>query len=880
MDSNFYFVAIVFAAIFIGLDIRYFIFRKNKPVSDSKSDLRSNLSTAYREWVSALISKISRMLPNKIISLESNRSINTPQFDGPTDETKKLVPENGSTKEVNISADAENPLYTIQHHISQEPGRNVSNEVVHVQFSADIPKGTIVHITVNVESGETNTTVQQTKTWQKVNQSSKHPEKINSTTIPKWTLPDIRQPFDRILLSLNGKFNSPEKIFLTAALIIYTLVIVIGIDRYPIYFFTDEAAHMNLAANFIRDGFKNYFGEFLPTFFTTEGWVNGTSVYVQVIPYLIFGKSVIVTRLVSAFFSLLGALCVSLLLKDALKLKNYWAGIFLVLTTPAWFLHARTTFEYVEVASFYSIFLYFYSRYRAGHQKSMYFAIFAGALSFYTHGLGQILMSVSGILLFIVDFRYHTHPNQRKTVQNAVILGLILLLPFFRYYLAHPGEAAAQVKRRASYWSDDNFSFSQKILEFIKAYSYGLNPQYWFFKNSVDLNRHTMKDYGNGLFITLPFWAIGLFQTIKNIRIPSYRIILISLLVCPIPASVVAIGMPRMLWVTIPAALLTTIGIVTVLEWVEFRWHLRPTFISIGLFIVLAGMSVFMLSDALINGPIWYEDYSLYGMQYGAQQVFRDVVVKGLTQDPNRQYIVSPSWANGTEQFVDFFIPAELQPRVRMGQPVDFISEIKQDKPNLYFVSTSDEYDKLLVNSEFNNLKFKEVLNFPNNKPGFYVLTVQAANNIEEILATQHKKNILPVEDTIPMNGGSFKILHSPLGSRRMEDVFDNNPDSLARVLEANPFFFDIYPSAPIDTHSVSIQTGSLTTFTITIKLYAPGASEPINYSETFTNLPPDPKVEMSFENGPPKSDRITLEIHDDTSGETSQVHVRSIDFK
>ena len=389
-----------------------------------------------------------------------------------------------------------------------------------------------------------------------------------------------------------------------------------------------------------------------------------------------------------------------------------------------------------------------------------------------------------------------------------------------------------------------------------------------------------MKDYGNGLLLTLPFWAIGLFQTIKNIRQPTYRIILISLLVCPIPASVVAIGMPRTLWLTIPAAIVTTIGIATVLEWLESHWRIRPIILSIGLFLLLAGLSIYMLQDALINGPTWYEDYSLYGMQYGAQQVFRDVVLKGLKEDPNRQYVVSPSWANGTEQFVDFFIPDSLRSHINMGQPVDFIPTIQKNLPDLYFIATADEYDKLIINPEYKNINVQEVLNFPNNKPGFYVITLQTANNIEEILANEHKKNQLPVEYNVSINGIPSRVLHSPLGSGRLEDVFDNNPDTLARVLEANPFLFDIFPASPIDTNSIGIQTGSLTTFTVSVNLYAPDSSEPIKYIKTFTNLPPDPKIEMIFDKGPAKSGHVTIEIHDDTSGETSQIHVRTIELK
>jgi hypothetical protein len=878
MATSFIYVSILFGILFISLDLAFFYFRKknyssDKPLAFTYHPIFGRLKRWFRNLF-ILRSKLGfGIKPSKRVFTTNNAAF----------PSENSVPTVNKTPSVNASTAAMSSANNTQVIFSQEPTLETvnnpdQNQLVHVQISADIPEGTVVYLTLKVERGQGQATLQ--KTPQPIEIIQEQLVVLQQEQTADHPISKIREWFTTHPINWNFKPNKLEQYLLLAAVVIYVLVVSISIDRFPIYFFTDEAIHMNLAANFLRDGFTNYFGEFLPTFFTSGGWVNGTSVYVQVLPFILFGKSVIVTRMVSALISLMGALAVGLLLRDALKLKYYWAGIFMVLTTPAWFLHARTAFEYIEVGSFYSIFLYFYSRYRTGHLRSLYWAIIAGALTFYTHGLGQILMGVSGLALFVVDFRYHIHPDRRKTVLYGLLLGTILLLPFARYYLAHPGEAADQVKRRGSYWVDGNLTLLQKLGEFFRQYLYGLSPSYWYFKNPVDISRHMMDGYGNGLWYTMPFLVIGLFQAIKNIRLPSYRIILISLLVSPIPASVVAIGMPRMLWMTIPVALLSVIGLSALLQWLESRWRFRSIWLSTGLLIILAGLSFYMLRDALVNGPTWFQDYSLYGMQYGAKQVFQDVVRVGLEQDHNRRYIVSPSWANGTEQFVDFFIPVALQSRVSMGQPVDFIADIRKGTPDLYFVATSDEYDQLTANPKFKDITIYQILPFPNGKPGFYVLTLNIADKIDEIIAAENEKNRTPVEDTISLNGQSVRIIHSPLGSGRLEDIFDNNPDSLARVLEANPFILDLYPTTPINTNSMVIQTGSLVKFTVTISLYAPNTTDPVTYTQTFTDLPPDPLVTMTFDKGPASSARIYIEIKDDLSGETSQIHVRTIEFK
>ncbi len=790
---------------------------------------------------------------------------------------------------------------------------------VQVQLSADLPEGTSLQVTFTVVDKDGKSHVQKKKlthenlssagdlTTQTV--ESAHPAEEHEQPVGelKTFLGKVHEM--GLLQALRWRLEPANVawVFFIGAIAIYALAISVGIDHFPIYFFTDEAIHMNLASDFIRDHFRNYSQEFMPTFFIVEGWVNGTSVYVQVLPYLLLGKSIIVTRLVSAFFTLLAAVALGLLLKQVFKIKYYWAGVFLLLTTPAWFFHARTAFEYAEVGSFYMIFLYFYSRYRDGHLSSLYAALIAGALSFYTHGLGQVLMTITGLALFIVDFRYHIHPDRRKTVLWALVLGILLLLPFARYFLAHSGEAAAQIKRRDSYWYNGDWTVFQKAGEFLRQYTGGLNPLYWYSHNLIDLSgnyakefpngwimrlpfgfnhvdidRHVMKGYGNGLWFTLPFALIGFIRAIRGWREFSNRVVLIAFLAAPLPASIVAIGMPRMLWMSIPLAILTALGLSACLEKLELSWKKVSAWIWLPwvTFIALTSLSVFIFRDAMVNGPIWFDDYGLYGMQYGAKQVFADTIVPELKENPDRTFIVSPSWANGTDEFTDFFIPIDMRSRVNFGQPVDRLNDPAGFAPGVRYIVPYNEYDNLLKNPKFTDLMVHKIISYPNGKPGFYIMSLRPADNIDELLEAEILKNITPVEESAQLNGQQVRVWHSPFDSGGLVHIFDQDPDTLARVLRANPFVFDITPPTPIDTNSVSIHTGSLPDFTVTISLYAPGSDTPQIYENTYQGLPADPLVTILFDKGPSTSARIYIEIKDNLSGESSQIHVRTIEFK
>jgi hypothetical protein len=664
---------------------------------------------------------------------------------------------------------------------------------------------------------------------------------------------------------------------LVIALMVYALVISFGIERYPIFFFTDEAIETNLAANFIRDGFTNYFGEFMPTYFIVGTWVTGVGVYLQVIPFLLWGKSVLATRLVAASISFLGALGVALLLKHSFKLKRYWLGVFVLLLTPAWFLHSRTAFVYVELTGFYSLFIYFYCRYRDGHDFDLFFAILTGALAFYTHGLGQILISISGVALLVVDFRYHFAASRRKTMLWALLLLGLCLLPFVRYYLAHPGEAADQMARRSSYWLNEDLNLLQKLQEFFTQYLIAFNPMYWYAPNNVDLIRHTMKGYANELWVMAPFMALGLVQMMRNLRQPSYRTVFIALLVCPIPACIVAVGMARILWSVIPIGILTALGLHSALAWIEKKSRIPGWFVSSAAMLLLMGGSFTMLNDALTNGPTWYRDYGLYGMQYGAAQIFNDEVLSAVKQDPQRQYVVTPSWANGTEQFWEFFIPPELVGRVHLGQPIDYMADIRAGAQDWYFIALKEEYDAIRANPKFKDVQLKRTIAYPDGTTGFYVLTLRPADNLDQLLADEHIKNITPVEGHVAVNGVNYKVMYSPLGAGEIENVFDQDPDTYVRVIEANPMILDLYPEQPTSLQAVTIKLAAMDNFTVTISVDQPGLADPLIFQKNYENWPHEQDFTVEFGSAPLNVSRMKVEIKDELSGEKSMIHVRTM---
>ncbi len=246
-----------------------------------------------------------------------------------------------------------------------------------------------------------------------------------------------------------------------------------------------------------------------------------------------------------------------------------------------------------------------------------------------------------------------------------------------------------------------------------------MSPGYWFF-DAPDMARHQMRGYGNLPPWFAPFLLTGVALSLWRWRSPAHRLVLLAALAAPAGAALAEIGITRVLVFVIPAGLLTAIGLDWILSTVEsllnrlenerFSSPIFNNTLSLLAFAPLVLINFAMLSDALRNGPTWYTDYGLYGMQYGAKQIYQETVVPVLQQDPQARFIVSPSWANGGEHFVGFFVPKELQPRVALGQVYDFINPQEPFTEKEYFVATWLEYEKIKADPKFTQVTVRSTI--------------------------------------------------------------------------------------------------------------------------------------------------------------------------
>lgn len=653
---------------------------------------------------------------------------------------------------------------------------------------------------------------------------------------------------------------------------VYVVTRLIGLDRFPIYFFTDEAVQTVLASDFVRDGFRDFNGTVFPTYFQNASLYNlSLSVYLQLLPYLAFGESVLVTRGTAMLATAVGAFGLGLILKNIYRIRYWWAGVLFLSITPAWFLHSRTAFETTLMVSVYIWFLYLYLLYRTRSPRYLYACLILGAMVFYSYSPGQLVIFASGALLLLSDFRYHW--SNLRTGLRGLLLIAVLYLPYLRFQFTHPGETIFHLRVLDSYWFH-KIPLSQKVLTFLANYAHGLSPAYWYLRNSEDLTRHVMKGYGNILLATLPLALVGLAIALRRVRETEYRAALIALFAAPIGMALVGVGLTRVLVFVFPVALLTTLGVEPIGRLLA-RILPRHAF-AVSLFVVLSGTNLYMLNDSLTNGPTWFTNYGLYGMQYGGQQVFGEVK-KELRLSPQSLFFVSSSWANGADILRRFFLSDE-DPVWMLD--LDGLRYNKVDGiDKMVFVVTPAEYETLAGDPKFAEIQIEKTIVYPDGSPGFYFVRAAYSADAGAILAAERAERRKPIRDVVSIGGESVIVVHPPFDSGQVGSLFDGDPFTLARSRKINPAVISMTFERPRAINGVKITTGTMD-MTIIVRVYAGEAAEPIEYAKTFFELPEDPTVEFEFDDAPAMLTKIEISVENLNADSEGNVHIREITFE
>ena len=276
-----------------------------------------------------------------------------------------------------------------------------------------------------------------------------------------------------------------------------------------------------------------------------------------------------------------------------------------------------------------------------------------------------------------------------------------------------------------------------------------------------------------------------------------------------------------------------------------------------------------MMQDALLRGPVWYEDYGLHGMQYGARQVFGTIKTQ-MMKAPGREVVLSHTWANGTDLLARFFFPDPIP--VRMASIDAYLLDEQDISPGTIFVLPTYEYQAALDSGKFIGHNVLEVIYYPNGLPGFYVVQMRYVENIAEIIAAERAERAILLEENISVAGEPAFLRYPRLDIGGPLNIFDGDEETVARTMEANPFIIELKFQTPktISGYDIIIGAarGEITTF-----LFADAEGEPIESVNSFVGSVEDPWAHVDFPE-PAAVEKVRVEVLDHTQLEIGHVHV------
>lgn len=657
-------------------------------------------------------------------------------------------------------------------------------------------------------------------------------------------------------------------LFIIAA-VIFLILFLLKIEDFPIYFFTDEAALPVKAEKIIKNGFKDGSGTLFPLMIETAKPQPGLIMYLQMPFVWLFGKKIWVIRSLNVFITLAGCIFIALTLKNIFKSKNYWLGILFPMSMPILFIHARAEFNSSIATAFYAISLYFYLLYRTKNPKYLLICILFISLSIYSYFGIWLTLFFSYTLLLIFDLKYHF--KNFKPGFIAIIFLLLLLTPLIKYELLN-------FAKTKSTFIEYNFDLARsaplstnslKII--LNNYFTNFNPLTLFREHATYLKRHVLKGSGYFPLYSLPMIFLGILFTLRNVNNPIYKILLIILFTSPVGTLLVGHGATRILPMIIPLTLFFAIGIKNMEPLLN-----KNKLSSLAIFLLICASGLYMTYDSLKNGPLWFNNYGLYGQQYGAKQLFQEAIPDFLQKNPETEIFVSPNWANGVDVYTDFFLKDKEKTKVKIKSIEYFIEYYQSIPSNLVLIMIEDEIKLANKSKKFKAIKILKTVPCPDKTVCFYFAKVTYTDGIENIFKEELRLRRQPVTDFINLDGEKLKIVHSRFEVGSVKEIFDEDQFSFARGWEANPMIVEIYFSKAKAINSLKVNIGIVANFNIKLSLYPDLISDPLEYSQKFSGNKDKSVIDFNLKNKSLNIEKIKIEIKEDFK-DLTKIHLFDI---
>lgn len=310
---------------------------------------------------------------------------------------------------------------------------------------------------------------------------------------------------------LNAGWNKRPgvKYFLTLITLILAFYLLLGykITDVPPGINNDEASIGYNAALVAKDG-KDENGRFLPLFILTldkSDWKQPVTFYATVAAFKIFGPSYKILRLVSVIFVLISAIFLFILVKEALNINLAIISSVFFIFTPIIFIQSHLALENIAVVPFVLLWLLMLNYFQKT-SKNIYLLVAGLSLGVGIYSYNGMRIIVPILALLSMMFLYLVH---KKNMKESLLLFLLGFIPFVILLIA--------IK---NYYPGAIFGNSRPVnitsyQDFFYPYLSAFDLTFLFIKGD-STPYHSTGRHGIYLLSTLPFFILGIFETVKS----------------------------------------------------------------------------------------------------------------------------------------------------------------------------------------------------------------------------------------------------------------------------------------------------------------------------------------------------------------------------
>lgn len=387
-----------------------------------------------------------------------------------------------------------------------------------------------------------------------------------------------------------------EKIILIFIVILATTLRIWALGLVPPSPDWDEASLGYNAYSLLQTG-RDEYGAFLPVVLRSFDDYKPAGYTYFIIPFIkIFGLNLMSVRLPSVIFGVLAVLATFFLIKELFQDKKWrikvaLVGSFLLAISPWHVQFSRVAFEACTGMAFNLFTVLFFLK---GLKNNKFFLLTAivAALNIHVYQNEKVITPLLVLILSSIYWK-QLIKVQKKYLMSAIILGIVIILPFVLYAVMNRSVFARAagvsafaditpfLKEDAAKIAIDNknhdllglildnrrFVFFKTVISGYISHS-DIN---WLFING-DLARHHVPGMGLLYLFELPFLFIGIYSIIFSTYLnrQSKLLIFLWLFIVPLPASITS-GVPhavRTLNFLPILQIFTAVGLIVFLEFI------------------------------------------------------------------------------------------------------------------------------------------------------------------------------------------------------------------------------------------------------------------------------------------------------------------------